>query len=80
MGSVELHRRVKKALYEIEKNSKWACYNVEVIAERAKTDTRTTKKHLAILEENGFGNFCDPKGKTFTSNEKFKELFKEVSK
>lgn len=70
MKSVEIHRKVKKALAEIEKERSHICYNIELIAKRAGTDVRTTKRHLALLEEDGLGKFCDPKKKTFHSNPK----------
>ena len=76
MGSVEVHKRVKKALFELEKNSTFVCTNVEGIAEKAGTDTRTAKRHLALLQEDGFGEFCDSKRKTFSSNQKLKDSFK----
>lgn len=72
MSSVDVHKRIKKALHEIEKDSPYACHNIEVIAQKAGTDTRTAKNHLSLLEADGFGKFCDPKKKTFTSNEKLK--------
>jgi len=68
MSNIDTHRRVKKALNEIEKNNPYLCINVETIAKAAKTDTRTARKHLTILEEDGLGKFCDPKKKTYTSN------------
>ena len=67
MRPLEVHRRIKKAIMEVEKESSYLCYNVEAIAERARTDTRTTRKHLELLEEDGFGKFCDPKKKTFST-------------
>lgn len=73
MRSVEIHRKVKKALVEVEKEGSYVCYNIELIAKHAGTDVRTTKRHLALLEEDGFGKFCDPKKKTFTLIKKFKE-------
>lgn len=77
MSSVEVHRRIKKALKKLENDSTFACHNVESIALMAKTDTRTTKKHLALLQEDGLGKFCDPKGKTYASFSKFTESFKD---
>ena len=77
MRSVEIHRKVKNALSELEKDRAFVCNNIELIAEKAGTDTRTAKRHLALLEEDGFGKFCDPKKKTFSSTKKFKELFEE---
>lgn len=68
MSNLDVHKRVKKAVEELEKNNPYICTNVEIIAKAADTDTRTTKKHLAILEEDGFGKFCDPRKKTYTSN------------
>jgi len=63
---------------EVEKESSYLCYNVEAIAERARTDTRTTRKHLELLEEDGFGKFCDPKKKTFsTAGSKHKLVVEE---
>jgi hypothetical protein len=70
MSSVDVHKRIKKALHEIERDSPYACHNVELIAEKAGTDTRTAKNHLCLLEADGFGKFCDPKKKTFVSKEK----------
>jgi len=73
MKSVEIHRKVKKSLAEIERDGSYMCYNIELIAKCAGTDVRTTKRHLALLEEDGFGKFCDPKKKTFTLTRKLKE-------
>jgi len=58
----------------MEGNSSFVCLNVEAIAKKAGTDTRTAKRHLDLLEEDGFGKYCDPKRKTFASTEKFKHL------
>ena len=73
MRSVEIHRKVKNALAKVEKEGSYMCYNIELIAEHAGTDVRTTKRHLALLEEDGFGKFCDPKKKTFRLMKKIKE-------
>ena len=67
MRSLDVHRRIKKAIMEIEKEGSHLCYNVEAIAERAGTDTRTSRTHLEMLQEDGFGKFCDPKKKTFST-------------
>ena len=64
--SREIHRKVKKAVENLSKDSSFICINVEDIAKKAKVDTRTTKLHLDLLEEHSFGKFCDPKKKTFT--------------
>ena len=74
MSSLDVHKRIKKAILDIEKTHEKVCTNVETIAEKAGTDTRTTRKHLAILEENGIGVFCDPKRKTFSSKDKLERL------
>ncbi len=58
---------MKDALWELSKNNKYVCINVESISEKAKVDTRTAKLHLELLEEDGIGKFCDPKGKTFST-------------
>jgi len=64
--SREIHRRVKKAVENLSNDSFYMCINVETIAKKAKADARTTKLHLDLLEEDGFGKFCDRKKKTFT--------------
>lgn len=79
MKTREVHRRVKKALAEIEEEENYVCVNVGTIAERADTDVRTAKRHLDLLEEDGLGKFCDPKGKTFQSNEKLNEVISDYS-
>jgi len=75
-SGVDVHNRIKIALKEIEKDSQYLCHNVETIAERAKTDTRTAKNHLSLLEADGFGKFRDPRKKTFASNEHFDRILK----
>jgi len=67
MSNLDVHKRIKKALEETEKDSPYICQNIELIAKQAGTDTRTAKKHLTLLEEDGLGHFCDPKKKTFRS-------------
>ena len=42
-------------------------YNHEDIAKKANIDTRTTKLHLDLLEEDEFGLFCDSSKKTFST-------------
>lgn len=64
--SRDIHRRIKKTVEELSKDTAFVCTNVETIAKKAKVDTRTAKLHLDLLEEDGFGKFCDPKKKTFT--------------
>lgn len=63
--SRDIHKKVKKAAEELSKDTSFICVNVENIAKKAKVDTRTTKKHLDLLEEDGLGKFCDPKKKAF---------------
>jgi len=46
-ASVDVHQRIKTAIKEIEKESSFLCHNIETIAEKANTDTRTAKNHLA---------------------------------
>ena len=70
LSNLDVHKRIKKAVELVEKDNPYICSNIEMIAKAAKTDTRTAKKHLAILEEDGFGKFCDPKKKTFLSTSK----------
>ena len=78
MRHVEVHRKIKKAIMEIEKESSYPCHNVDVIAVKARTDTRTARKHLELLEDDGFGKFCDPKKKTFsTARSKHKLVVEE---
>lgn len=64
--SREIHKKVKKAVDGLSKDPSFLCINIENIAKKAKADTRTTKQHLDLLEEDGWGKFCDPKKKTFT--------------
>lgn len=65
--SVKIHRKVRKAVDELSKETtSYRCINVENIAKRAKVDTRTAKVHLDLLQEHGYGTFCDPKRKTFS--------------
>lgn len=64
MSNLEVHKRIKEAIIDSEKDNYYSL-NCETIAEKAKTDTRTAKKHLAILEYDGFGFFCDAKKKTY---------------
>ena len=68
--SRDIHKRVKKAVEELNKDTSFACTNVETIAKKAKVDTRTAKLHLDLLEEDGLGKFCDPKKKTFSTGGK----------
>lgn len=68
--SRDIHRRVKKAVEEVSKDTTFACVNVETIAKKAEVDTRTVKLHLDLLEEDGLGKFCDPKKKTFSTGGK----------
>jgi uncharacterized protein YllA (UPF0747 family) len=63
----EIHRRIKAAIAEIESENQFICTNVELIAEKAKVDVRTTKNHLELLEENNLGKFCDARKKTFST-------------
>ncbi len=58
---------MRNALEEISRDNEFPCINVELIAERAKVDSRTAKLHLDLMEEYGVGKFCDPKKKTFSA-------------
>lgn len=68
--SRNIHRRVKKAAEELSKDPSFVCTNVEIIAKKAKVDTRTAKLHLGLMEEDGLGKFCDLKKKTFSFGSK----------
>lgn len=65
--SREVHKKIKKAISNLERNSRYIALNVVTIAKKADVDVRTVKSHLSILEENGIGKFCDDGEKTFTT-------------
>ena len=66
--SREVHKKVRTALEDLSKDSKYVCINVESIAEKARVDVRTAKLHLDLMEEYGVGKFCDPKKRTFSES------------
>ena len=65
MKSRELHRKIKKTLEKLEKETQFETINITEIAESSNIDTRTVKLHLSLMEEDGLGIFCDKILQTF---------------
>ena len=55
------HLRVKETIELIQKETKSNCVIVSELAKEMKMDPRTLRKHLEVMEIDGYGYFCDSK-------------------
>lgn len=74
--SVKVHKRVKKALIELDYENLYPFLNVQDVAEEADTDVRTCKRHLSLLAVDGLGKYGDERKKTFSPSDKLEEVTK----
>lgn len=74
-----IHKKIKEAIFLLEKDSEFISLNVRTIAEKAGTSLPKTMVHLDIMEEDSLGIFCDDKKQTFSTSKMPIEKIKKES-
>ena len=67
LKSREIHRKIRNIILQLEKDDKHPCISITTIVKASKNDARTVRLHLELLEEDGWGKFCDKDKQTFTT-------------
>jgi len=72
------HERIVNKLKELVAHHEYACIPVSMLAKQLKTDERTVRAHLRIMQIHGLGVFNDPREKEFCTLEGILQLAGKV--
>jgi hypothetical protein len=72
------HERIVNKLKELVAQREYGCVPVSMLAKQLKTDERTVRAHLRIMQIHGLGVFNDSREKEFCTPEGILQLAEKV--